>query len=123
MYDSMRITPTNSPKKYEPVSTVMQLQLEQLYEWLFNDDEQLQVTFPPVQGQNRGIDCGIFAIANACELCLNPNIDFTTIEYNQKLMRQHLIDCLLKEKLVPFPKLKKLTRRIKSLTWCFTKGE
>lgn len=61
-----------------------------------------------VQQQSGGSDCGLFAIANATELCfgMQPNEAL----YDQTKMRKHLLNCFLSHKLVPFPKQKNKTR-------------
>ena len=55
-----------------------------------------------VNPQKGGIDCGIFSIAYAIELIAGN--DPMNYEFDQGSMRQHLISCLEKRKLEPFPK-------------------
>ena len=47
-------------------------------------------------------DCGLFAIANATELCFGGNP--SSVIYDQASMRKHLLNCFLQDKLTPFPK-------------------
>ena len=55
--------------------------------------------------QQQGIrDCGIFAIATAIEVCNGNNPE--RVQFNQKLMRGHLIiKCLSQRKLTGFSKI------------------
>ena len=46
-------------------------------------------------------DCGLFAIANATSLCFGD--DPTFLEFEQNEMRQHLLDCIEKGQMTPFP--------------------
>jgi len=54
-----------------------------------------------VQQQDGTLDCGLFAVANAVEVCLNSNP--VSAQYDQKKMRRHLEDCLNDETLRSFP--------------------
>ena len=55
-----------------------------------------------MQEQANGVDCGVFAIAYAVSLSLGENSRLCS--YNVPLMRQHLVNCLEKEMIYPFPK-------------------
>ncbi|OCT77163.1 hypothetical protein XELAEV_18032359mg [Xenopus laevis] len=55
-----------------------------------------------VHQQPNGNDCGVYAIANVCELLANG--DPTGCRYDEKRMRQHLIECLERGEITPFPK-------------------
>ena len=54
------------------------------------------------QQQSGGSDCGLFAIANAIELCFGLQPSHAV--YDQSSMREHLINCFSHHKLLPFPK-------------------
>uniref|UniRef100_A0A1B8Y9C9 Uncharacterized protein n=1 Tax=Xenopus tropicalis TaxID=8364 RepID=A0A1B8Y9C9_XENTR len=54
-----------------------------------------------VHQQRNGRDCGVYAIANAFEFLSNGD---PTCRYNQKRMRQHLIECLERGEITAFPK-------------------
>ena len=56
-----------------------------------------------VQKQKGSSDCGLFAIAFALDLA--EGNDPTGIEYNQKEMRNHLVQCFQKGELKLFPRL------------------
>ena len=63
--------------------------------------EKLIVSFLPVQRQNYGHNCGLFAIAFAAEILDGASpIDAVS---DVKEMRQHLICCLENLKLTQFP--------------------
>ena len=61
-----------------------------------------------VQQQQGGTDCGLFAIAYA--LSLASGEDPTHIKFKQEEMRQHLIDCLQADTMLPFPVERTITR-------------
>ena len=63
---------------------------------------------PPGQIQRGGVDCGLFALAFACDLA-NGNGP-SEIAYCQSGMRQHLIRCLENEHFQPFPCQKRLQK-------------
>lgn len=69
-------------------------------------DVQLRCT----QKQQRAVDCGLFAIANAVSLA--SGIDPAGIQYNQNLMRTHLHMCLTKGRLKMFPHTQRRSKRI-----------
>ena len=54
------------------------------------------------QQQTGSNDCGLFAIANATELCFGGKP--SSVIYDQSSMRKHLQNCFLQDKLTPFPK-------------------
>ena len=64
----------------------------------------LQVKVPRVQQQPNSYDCGLFAIANVVEFCFNPNGFNTRVSYTVSKMREHLIECLERGNMTPFPK-------------------
>ena len=55
-----------------------------------------------MQQQADGVDCGVFAIVYATSLAFSKNPSLCS--YNVPLMRQHLVNCLEKEMMYPFPK-------------------
>ena len=57
----------------------------------------------PVQQQNGTLDCGLFAVAYAVEVCAgNSPAD---VSFNQKQMRSHLYTCLSDGVMSPFPEV------------------
>ena len=54
-----------------------------------------------IQKQVGGNDCGLFAIAILT--CIANSVDVTNIQFDQKQMRSHLIECVAAKKLTLFP--------------------
>ena len=61
-----------------------------------------------VQQQCSGSDCGLFAVANATELCFGSQPGHAI--YKQSCMREHLMTCFLTQELLPFPKEKEASK-------------
>ena len=89
-----------------------QKQLKSRYECLAKDG-CLEVYFINCDQQPNMNDCGLYAIANATEFLSEGGNPICM--YDNTRMRQHLIDCLEKGVLSPFPKSMK-RRRIKQAT-------
>ena len=77
-----------------------EVQLAQIYGE--KNEDLLRVEICSVHQQDGGVDCGIFAIAFATDLChsLNP----VAVTYDQNKMRPHLLRCLENQRLEPFPR-------------------
>lgn len=73
-------------------------------------DGVIDVQLKCAQKQQRAVDGGLFAIANAVSLAsgINP----ADIQYNHKMMRAHLHMCLTKRKLKTFPHTQRKSRGI-----------
>ena len=56
-----------------------------------------------MQQQEGTVDCGLFAIANAIEVCQGNNPEH--VKFDQEKMRSHLLECLNNEQLTVFPKI------------------
>ena len=69
----------------------------------------IQIEIMSVQQQQNTIDCAMFAIAFAVEICIG--IDVERISFKQKDMRNHLLQCLLNHKITPFPKSDKVVSK------------
>lgn len=74
------------------------------------------------QQQSGFLDCGLFAIAYSLEACLGTTRTVKQ-KFDQKKMRQHLINCLEINLLAPFPKTKgnvlcSLEERMKLNVYC-----
>ena len=78
----------------------METQLAQIYQ-LAHKDNILMVEQMPVQQQQNGKDCRLFAIAYAFHAALGD--DVTIMHFDISKMGQHLIYCLDREELSPFP--------------------
>ena len=83
---------------------------DSLYDTLDGDTEDIinslfqphsiKLKVVPSQRQESGRDCGLFSITNITALAFsNP----TTITFDQAAMRRHLIECMEKHNLTPFP--------------------
>ena len=59
------------------------------------------LTMGHYQKQKGGKDCGLFSIAFATAMAfgLYPS----KLKFDQSMMRQHLVDCFNKERMIPFP--------------------
>lgn len=72
-----------------------------------------------VQQQRGNLDCGLFAVAYAMEVCAGNNPEHT--QFDQCRMRNHLYDCLRLGVITAFPKtqasehLPRPTRSVKSI--------
>ena len=64
----------------------------------------LKVRQVPVQQQTGCVDCGLFAIAYAMEICQGRRAE--RANFKQKIMRNHLFKCISKQKMLSFPKIK-----------------
>ena len=69
------------------------LQISKIYNSIVPPDESfLKIHKLPVQQQKGVLDCGLFAIAFALEICMGKNPQY--ILFEQTKMRQHLHSCL-----------------------------
>jgi len=75
-------------------------------------ESSLRLIIKPVQQQNNGVDCGVFAIAFATALA--HGVDPCTIAFDTNKMRDHLIKCLKLGTITMFPKIEKRVRRCSS---------
>jgi hypothetical protein len=80
---------------------VLAIQLSSLYGKPYTD---LQVVQYPTQQQKPSLgNCGLFAIANALEFCLNNRYKEAEYHYDEDKMRPHLVSCFQNNRLVQFP--------------------
>ena len=63
--------------------------------------KHLLLTFPDVQQQTGGSDCGLFFLAFAYSLCSGEVPE--TITYKQNELRSHFLQCLVKKEISSFP--------------------
>ena len=78
---------------------------------LFCKEPVIKVVINSVQQQGNGVNCGVFAIAYATSIAFGENPSLCS--YNVPLMRQHLVSCLEKEMIYPFPKQDRTKRVLK----------
>ena len=106
LYDSL-----SSPK----FTIGMEKQLLQLYKLtLPQDSNALLVTSVSVQQQKGICDCGLFSIAFAVHIAARQE-DVSSVAFDQKEMRSHLIRCLTKKELSPFPRTRKAAAKFTKL--------
>jgi len=75
--------------------------------------EKITIGRPPCKQQENSIDCGLFAIANATEFCYSSTIQF--VDFDEKQLPSHWLQCLEKGSLVPFPRLSKRPKKVKEV--------
>ena len=82
--------------------------MKSLYRLFVDETGKLVVSIVPVQKQNGGYNCGLFAIAFAAAILdgKSPEDEY----FDVSKMRHHLIYCLVNETLIPFPKVDKRPR-------------
>lgn len=66
---------------------------------------------PPCKQQTNGVDCALFAIANAVEFCFTSQISY--VDFDQAALRKHLLQCIENAHLTPFPRLAKRSKKVK----------
>ena len=74
-----------------------------------HSNEKIKVQIRPCQIQKGGVDCGLFALANAVELALGN--DLSKINFDQTKMRPHLRLCLESGQISSFPQTNMPQRR------------
>lgn len=74
---------------------------QQICALVFSNAKEIILHFPNVQSQKGGIDCGLFSIAFATTLC--TGFHPADLQYNQSYFRDHLLDCIQKRFITPFP--------------------
>ncbi len=81
------------------ISSSLATQIAQIYGT--GNQGKLVVEISPVQQQEKGVDCGLFAIAFATDLAFGVNP--AAASYDQRAMRKHFLQCLVSQKMEPFP--------------------
>ncbi|CAG2252650.1 unnamed protein product [Mytilus edulis] len=66
----------------------------------------IPVKLSTVQQQTNSVDCGVFALAYATEFCYSNFPAGKDLAFNVNEMRDHLVHCLTKQQLLPFPRQK-----------------
>ena len=72
-------------------------------------EPELTITIEQVQQQGHTNDCGPFAIAFATSLVCGHNP--ATVNYNQDMLRPHLLQCLEESNISPFPETDSMSKR------------
>ena len=89
VYDSMRTGDIPLSTK-EVIASLLNLRQTYIY-----------LTFPDVQQQVGGSECGLYSLAFAYTLCSGK--DPACLEYNQAQFRSHFLHCLKSKDVDPFP--------------------
>ena len=89
------------------ISPSLQMQLACLYG---SGVQNLGVFVPHIQQQMPGtVDCGVFAVANVVEYCINGynelELHSRSWDFDMPNCRKHLVSCLESKKFVTFPKI------------------
>lgn len=92
-------------------STTSDLQ-EQIASIVCSPYSTLVLQFPNVSLQSGSSDCGLYAIAYAT--CLALGEDPTNYHFDQRCMRDHLVQCLESKKMKTFPILRERRRKMKN---------
>ena len=66
--------------------------------------DRIEIRRLKVQQQIGSLDCGLFAIAFATELCeILGSLDLEKVSFKQSMMRQHLEHCIRENRMEVFP--------------------
>ena len=94
--------PNGTIKVYDSLyKSLTPLTKKQIADILYCENDKIDVFIQPVVPQTNAVDCGVYAIAYAMSLCLG--VDPCHLKLNRRNIRQHLWQCFLAEKLLPFP--------------------
>jgi hypothetical protein len=97
VFDSLKDGPNGEEI---PLSNDLKKQLKELYSM---DGGYIEIERMKCQQQLNHSDCGVFVIAFATEILLGEE-DAQNVKFDRSKMRKHLKQCLIDEKLTPFPK-------------------
>ena len=71
---------------------------------IYTSPDRIEIRRLKVQQQIGSIDCGLFAIAFATELCeMLGSLDLEKVIFKQTMMRQHLEHCIRENRMEVFP--------------------
>ena len=87
---------------YDSVFTKLDAETRMTIMKMFNLKKTKDIIIMPMQKQHGCTDCGVYAIAVMTSLTHEE--DPTRLKYKQMELRQHLVNCITKGKLVCFPK-------------------
>ncbi|KAI4805818.1 hypothetical protein KUCAC02_010414 [Chaenocephalus aceratus] len=103
---------------YSSVPMSIKMQIASI---IMTNERSMHVKIQKFQRQQGGVDCGLFAIAAATDLCNGR--DPSTSNYKQTEMRSHLLQALKDAVLLPFPSesvtvKSKTVKAIQVPLWC-----
>ena len=93
-----------------PQSHMLERQVEAIYQPRDPNQARRRVQHPRLEHTQAGsTDCGVYAIAYAVEVALGTDPDeLPTISYQQRQMRQHLLDIFHTQRIARFPRSPKI---------------
>ena len=86
IYDSYSVIDSSGRPR---LAASLQLQVAQIYRCASNE---MPILLPEMSRQCNGVDCGLYAIATATDLCFGNNP--AERNYDQSQMRAHLLKCI-----------------------------
>lgn len=78
---------------------------------IMHSKERITIGRPPCKQQDNGVDCGLFAIANATEFCYTSEIQY--VDFDPLQLRSHWLKCLEQGSLTQFPRNSKRAKKVK----------
>ena len=84
-----------------PLNLEVLLQIAKIYS-IPPTEHHLRIKKLSVQQQQGTLDCGLFALAFATEICVGGDVQGAC--FDQKKMRKHFFRCLVKREMKTFPK-------------------
>ena len=96
--------PASTVNVYDSLyQSLSQCTIDQICAVMFSTNDAVHVRFIDVEQQTNNSDCGVYAIAYATSLCSSE--DISCIQYCVSKMRSHLVSCLEKGQMSPFPSI------------------
>ena len=97
----------------QSINTYLDIQLAAMYG---QPGKELEIKVPNIQQQDDVVQCGVFAIANAVQFCVT-NFCFWSkaINFEIKIMRDHLINCFQARKFTKFSSIKTYRRQYEKI--------
>ena len=98
--------PASTVNVYDSLyQSLSQCTIDQICAVMFSTNDAVDVRFIDVEQQTNNSDCGVYAIAYATSLCFSEDIN--CIQFCVSKMRSHLISCLEKGQMSPFPSIRR----------------
>ena len=92
-------------------STIPTHTKEQICALLMSMQATINVQYVGVQKQRSGCNCGLYALAFATAICAGEMPQL--LQFDEKVMRSHLLRCLEEEDIIPFPSTKVSTASVR----------
>jgi hypothetical protein len=91
-----------------PISGHLKLQIAMIAS---SQHDKIFIVRPPCKQQTNGVDCGLFAIANATEFCFSSQIQ--NVDFDLCKLRSHWLECVGEGIIKPFPRASKRPKKTK----------